>query len=84
MNIEVEKSDLTKIGSTLYEEDGNTHIICDVQTANIEEILLRNVLRCFGQDYKILNAEDFEWENGDIGILFKTNLPFSMIHNQEE
>lgn len=73
-NLTLEKSDLKKIGHTLFSEDGNVAIVCDLATANIEEILLRNVLKCFG-DYKIVSTEDCD----DDSIEYVTNLPYEAI-----
>ena len=82
MNIEVEKGDIKKIGNTKYNEDGFLAIICSVETANIEEILLRSILKCFGKNYHIVVSEDFIWPNEDgedvIDIQFITNLPYEM------
>ena len=79
MTIEVEKEDIRKIGNTWYNEDGFLAITCDGETANIEEILLRNVLKCFGKEYHIVSAEDFIWQDDDgddvYEIEFITNLP---------
>ncbi len=81
MTIEVEKEDIRKIGNTWCDEDGFLTIICDCKTANIEEILLRNVLKCFGEEYHIVRSEDFIWQDdegdGDdvYEIEFITNLP---------
>jgi hypothetical protein len=44
MNIQVEKEDINKIGYTGYKENGFLAIICNGDTANIEEILLRSIL----------------------------------------
>lgn len=76
--IEVVKSDIEKIGTTIFPENGNTTFICDVATTNIEEILLRNILKCFGEEYAILSEDDFTWENGDMAIEYKTNLPWDL------
>ena len=82
MNIEVEKGDIKKIGNTKYNKDGFLAIICSVETANIEEILLRSILKCFGKNYHIVDSEDFIWPNEDgedvIDIQFITNLPYEM------
>ena len=81
MNIEVKKEDIKKIGHTCYNEGGFLAIICDGDTCNIEEILLRSILKCFGDDYKV-EAEDDIWEdiNGEevYDILFITNLPYEI------
>ncbi len=76
----VYKSDLEKIGNTQYPENGLLTIICDLETVNIEEILLREILKEYG-DYKITSSEDFEWENGDLNIIVYTNLPVKLIDN---
>ena len=79
MIIQVEKEDISKIGHTWYNEDGFLAITCDCETANIEEILLRNVLKCFGEEYHIVRSEDFIWQNNDDDVYeieFITNLPY--------
>ena len=81
MTIEVEKEDIRKIGNVWSNENGFLAIICDGETANIEEILLRNVLKCFGEEYHIVSAEDFIWDEDDyderdFDIEFITNLPY--------
>ena len=81
MNLEVKKEDIRKIGHTWYNKDGFLEITCDCETANIEEILLRNILKCFGEEYHIVSAEDFIWQEDDYNewdfdIEFITNLPY--------
>lgn len=76
-NISVEKNDILKIGNTIFEENGNVNILCSIQTAKIEEILLRNILLTFNEEYKIISEEDFEWDNGDKEIKFITNMPWN-------
>lgn len=81
MNIQVEKEDINKIGYTGYKENGFLAIICNGDTANIEEILLRNVLKCFGEEYHIVSSKDFIWQDDDyddwdFDIEFITNLPY--------
>jgi len=82
MNIEVVKEDIKRIGHTCYNEGGVLAIICDGDTSNIEEILLRSILKCFGDEYKVVKAEDYVWENinGEevYDILFITNLPYEI------
>ena len=83
MNIEVKKEDIKKIGYAWYNEGGFLAIMCDGDTYNIEYILLRSILKCFGDEYKIIETKDFTiW--GDRGeedifdILFVTNLPYEV------
>ena len=82
MNIEVTKEDIKKIGHTCYNESGFLAIVCDGDTCNIEEILLRSILKCFGDDYKVIKTEDYIWENdeGEVvyEILYVTNLPYEL------
>ena len=82
MNIEVKKEDIKKIGNTKYNEGGFLAIMCDGDTCNIEEILLRSILKCFGDDYKVIKTEDYIWENdeGEVvyEILYVTNLPYEI------
>ena len=82
MNIEVVKEDIKRIGHTCYNEGGSLAIMCDGDTSNIEEILLRSILKCFGDDYKVIKTEDFIWENdeGEVvyEILYVTNLPYEL------
>ena len=81
MNIEVTKEDIKRIGYACYNEDGFLAIMCDGNTCNIEDILLRSILKCFGDEYKVIKREDYIWENEEDGeevydILFITNLPY--------
>ena len=82
MNIEVVKEDIKRIGHTCYNEGGFLAIVCDGDTSNIEEILLRSILKCFGDDYKVIKTEDYIWENdeGEVvyEILYVTNLPYEI------
>ena len=82
MNIEVTKEDIKKIGYACYNEGGFLAIVCDGDTSNFEEILLRSILKCFGGEYKVIKAEDDIWENinGEVvyDILLITNLPYEI------
>lgn len=80
-NVYVTANDIDKIGSTHFkdEETGCLSIICDANTVNIEEMFLRSILRCFGEQYVITDTEDYIWtdiEGNEVyDILIKTNLP---------
>ena len=79
MNVQVEKADIKKIGNTAFNQNGNLAIVCNGETSNIEEILLRSILKCFGDDYKVVSAEDFEWDGVEgCDICFTTNLPYEL------
>ena len=82
MNLDVQKEDIKKIGNAWYNEGGFLEIMCDGDTCNIEKILLRSILKCFGDEYKIIKREDDIWETikGEEvhDILFITNLPYEI------
>jgi len=78
INMKLKVSDLERIGSTTSENEGNTTFYCDVNTTNIEEIFLRNILEHLG--YKITSSEDAflnpssDWADH---IEYQTTLPWS-------
>lgn len=84
-NVWVTADDIKMIGNTQFkdEETGFLSIICDINTVHLEEIFLRSILRCFGEQYVITDTEDFIWENVDgkeeVDILVKTNLPGELV-----
>ena len=82
MKIGVTKEDIKKIGYACYNEGGFLAIMCDGDTCNIEEILLRSILKCFGDEYKVIKTEDYICENdeGEVvyEILYVTNLPYGL------
>jgi len=82
-SLTVYKKDIHNIGHTAFGEDatkdeqvGGTTFVCDIKLANIEEILLREILSLYG--YKITETRDRfhddEWKRVDID--FVTNMPF--------
>ena len=81
MKIEVEKEDIRKIGNSYSNEDGFLAIACDDDMADIEEIMLRSILKCFGKEYHIVCSRDVIWQDDDesgFNIQFITNLPIEM------
>lgn len=80
MKFEVEKGDLCLIGHTAYNEGGHMAVVCSIDSANLEYILLRNILKCFGEEYRIVESfEVFEDETNLLSVkdkVFITNLPF--------
>ena len=79
MTLEVIKSDITRIGHTCHSKDGFLEIFCNPDTANLEEILLRNILKCFGEEYKIVDTEDADYMDS---ISFLTNLPYDLFREE--
>ena len=85
MNIEIEKKDILDIGCAHYNIDGVYVICCDPNTDHIERILLRSILKCFGEQYIITEIDDCLLEEGNpnndkyfYDIMFVTNLPYEM------
>ena len=89
-NVYVTANDIGKIGNTHFkdEETGCLSIICNGNTVNIEEIFLRSILKCFGEQYVITDTEDYIWTdtNGNevYDILIKTNLPGDLDFQENE
>ena len=86
MNLDLIKKDLQGIGNTKFCQNGFLCIICNIETVNIEIILLRNILKLFG-DYEILEENDFAWsdedaENFKFDIEIITNMPIE-VYNKE-
>ena len=82
MNLDLRKDDLNRIGNTKFEENGFLCIICNSETANIEQILLRNILKLFGK-YEILKVNDYAWneedaENWKFDVEILTNMPIEV------
>ena len=71
------QEDLKSIGNTFFEENGYLVIISDLATVHIEEILLREILKCYGE-YEIVAADKHVWENGVLDVKLTTNLPYKM------
>ncbi len=69
-NLIVKEEDIEKIGHTVHLTDSGVAFYCTLETVNIEIILLRSILKCFG-DYEITEESDF----GDDCIKLQTNLP---------
>ena len=74
-NVVVEFGDILNIGHTASQENGKLVILCDVRTANIECILLRNILSIKG--YSIVSVDDFVWGNGEVDVQFTTDMDWS-------
>ena len=81
-HLSVYKSDIKKIGHTTLEEygegnkpNGKTCFACLGKTANIEEILLREILILYG--YKIVSSWDcISTEDEGNDVVFNTDMPW--------
>lgn len=75
------KKDIKKIGYHIQaNSDNNTYFICDGATSNLEQIILREILRLFG--YKILSVRDHIWidnnQKEQMDILIETDMPWEV------
>ncbi len=75
MNVQVERKDISRIGHTSMGVNGYVVALCSKETSRLEYILLRSVLKCFGEDYKIVATFDHK-SDGDVA--YATNLPWSL------
>ena len=82
MELDLRKSDIHGFGHTAFQEDGFLVIAYDVNddAYNIGMILLRNVLKLFGDECGITKTEEWfeddDFQNGDIWVY--TNLPWDV------
>ena len=74
-NVVVEFGDILSIGHTASQVNGKLVILCDVRMANIEHILLRNILSIKG--YSIVSVDDFVWNNGEVDVQITTDMDWS-------
>ena len=80
MNIQVKKTDICNIGYEHLNEGGFLAIVCHDDTTEIEEILLRSILKCFGDEYKVIDVKDYVLNEVDEvydGMII-TNLPYEI------
>ena len=76
--VTVEKKDITRIGHTHYNENGKLTVVCDGGTYGVEGILLRSILSCINPKYKIVQEEDFCYDDGECDWELRTNMPFAV------
>lgn len=74
-NVVVEFGDIENIGHTMFSENGKLIVLCDAKTANIEHILLRNILSIKG--YSVVSVDDFVWDNGEVDVQLTTDMDWS-------
>ena len=86
MSFELLKSDIHRIGgATFKNEDGNCVFVFyeDDVAYQIEYIFLRNILKLFGQQYRITSEDKYYDERGKIVTYLTTNLPWAMYMAEE-
>lgn len=87
MYLELLKSDIHRIGGATYQNDeGNCVFVFygDDDAYGIELIFLRNLLKLFGEQYKVISEEEFIDEKDEFTIYLTTNLPWEMYCDKTE
>lgn len=90
MELELKKSDIYAFGHTMFEENGSLSICFDADddSFGVSKILLRNVLKLFGDDYKVTEILDWWSEETDDDlpdqIVVRTNLPWDVLMATEQ
>lgn len=73
MNVEVTKKDIFNIGMVI-EKNGKVGIAIDTKIALLSGIVLKSVLKCFG-DYKIVDSDEILGNNCYL-VRYYTDLPY--------
>ena len=87
MNFELIKSDIHRIGGAAYHNDeGNCVIVFyeDDVAYQIEYIFLRNILKLFGDQYRITSEDEYVDEKEGLSIHLTTNLPWDIYMAEDE
>ena len=89
MNLQVKQSDIQGIGYKTINNNGFLTIVTDGSCYGLEDILLRNILRCFGDDYKVTDSYDCERpdepeDSDEMDVAWDTNLPWEIYCNEKD
>ena len=85
MELELYKEDIMKLGDAIFpmKDCVVIEIFSRDDTVWITEILLRNVLKLFGEDYKVISFDELTPEDDNevevASMFFVTNLPWKEI-----
>jgi len=84
MKMNLKTSDLKRIGFlTDSDTKGNTRFVCELDTANLEHIFLREILAI--TEHEIIGEYDYCESGGEIkGIVMQTNFPWEIYWNMKE
>ena len=88
MTLQVKQSNIHGIGYKTINNDGFLTIVTDGSCYGLENILLRNILRCFGEQYKITDSYDYERpdepeDSDEMDVAWDTNLPWEIYANKD-
>jgi|GEM_PF-5964664 len=80
--------DIDKIGHTAHAEDSFTVLYCTPETANLEELFLREILSL--RNYQITEIDEeirriSGWPSREyVSIIFRTNVPWEVFQEARE
>lgn len=89
MNLQVTGKDIKNIGYKVFDNEGYLTIVTERSCYGLEDILLRNILRCFGDDYKVTDSYDYERpdepeDSDEMDVAWDTNLPWEIYCNEKD
>ena len=89
MNLQVTGKYIKNIGYKVFDNEGYLTIVTDGSCYGLEDILLRNILRCFGDDYKVTDSYDCERpdepeDSDEMDVAWDTNLPWEIYCNEKD
>lgn len=89
MNLQITGKDINNIGYKVFDNEGYLTIVTGGSCYGLEDIFLRNILRCFGEQYEVTNSYDFErpYEPKDsdkMDVAWDTNLPWDVYMNDSK
>ena len=89
MYLKVQGKDINRIGYKAFDNEGYLTIVTDGTCYGLEDILLRNILRCFEGDYKVTDSYDYERPGEsedlcDVDTAFDTNLPWEVYCKEKD
>ena len=89
MNLQVTGKDIKNIGYKVFDNEGYLTIVTEGSCYGVENILLRNILRCFGDDYKVTDSYDYERpdepeDSDEMDVARDTNLPCEVYCNEKD
>lgn len=82
MYLQLFKSDILRIGDSVYQNDEENSVFVfygEHDAYGVERIFLRNLLKLFGEQYRIISEDEYAEENGELSIHLTTNLPFELL-----
>ena len=71
MNLDLEKDDLHYIGDSTYPNDDGNCVFVFYEAFGISRILLRNLLKLFGENYVILSEDEYVEEDEGISNQYR-------------